>query len=375
MSNRPNNEHNVYIMGAGASVCAGLPVTTNFLNRMRDAHHWLDPSRSAEASAISRVWELRRLAAAAAHRVRMNVENIEDLFSFASAISRERTDSAQVSTAIAATIDYCTKTSRMQRRPVQATMQFMDKTGAVLPPGTSVKESPSFGTHLDLTVPETNIAGLLGLFSAPNRTENTIITFNYDLVIEDALRALRQSYRYGWESKASECHDEYADRTSQTPLLKLHGSVNWATHDEPGKGPAIYADYQQVREKGEVPLLVPPSWSKGFSGIFLDVWHEAVERIATATRIVVMGYSMPPTDTHFIYLLAAGLRENVSLREIVFANPDDMSGKVKEKFTEYAPVRVITGHNGRFENFHEWAQIGRAPPSAISIVPQALPFF
>jgi len=46
-----------------------------------------------------------------------------------------------------------------------------------------------------------------------------------------------------------------------------------------------------------------------------------MSQISRATRLIVMGFSMPPTDLHFKYLLAAGLRENISLREILFVNP------------------------------------------------------
>jgi len=35
----------------------------------------------------------------------------------------------------------------------------------------------------------------------------------------------------------------------------------------------------------------------------------------------VLGFSMPPTDTHFRYLLTAGLQENISLRKFFFVNP------------------------------------------------------
>lgn len=43
--------------------------------------------------------------------------------------------------------------------------------------------------------------------------------------------------------------------------------------------------------------------------------------IASATRIIVLGYSMPTIDQHFKYLLAAGLQRNISLRNIFFVNP------------------------------------------------------
>ena len=34
----------------------------------------------------------------------------------------------------------------------------------------------------------------------------------------------------------------------------------------------------------------------------------------------MIGYSIPPTDQHFKYLLAAGLQGNISLRDVVFVN-------------------------------------------------------
>jgi hypothetical protein len=45
-----HNDRNVYILGAGFSVPAGLPVIANFTYRMRDAIFWLrDKGRADEA--------------------------------------------------------------------------------------------------------------------------------------------------------------------------------------------------------------------------------------------------------------------------------------------------------------------------------------
>jgi hypothetical protein len=41
----------------------------------------------------------------------------------------------------------------------------------------------------------------------------------------------------------------------------------------------------------------------------------------TATRIIIVGYSMPSIDQHFKYLLTAGLQDNISLRKIFIVNP------------------------------------------------------
>jgi hypothetical protein len=54
-----------------------------------------------------------------------------------------------------------------------------------------------------------------------------------------------------------------------------------------------------------------------------EVWTQALIALREATRIVIIGFSLPPTDVHFKYLLAAGLRDNISLRKIIFVNPDE----------------------------------------------------
>jgi hypothetical protein len=68
-------------------------------------------------------------------------------------------------------------------------------------------------------------------------------------------------------------------------------------------------------------LLVPPTWRKIFGAHLTDVWDGALAALKDATRIVILGFSMPTTDTHFKYLLASGLRENISLRHLLFVNP------------------------------------------------------
>jgi hypothetical protein len=50
------NDHNVYVLGAGFSAEAGLPLVKNFMNRMRDAAAWLEKQagREREREAIER---------------------------------------------------------------------------------------------------------------------------------------------------------------------------------------------------------------------------------------------------------------------------------------------------------------------------------
>lgn len=80
------------------------------------------------------------------------------------------------------------------------------------------------------------------------------------------------------------------------------------------------------------PLLIPPTWSKAIGNTALaSVWSAAVSEIRTAFQIVVIGYSMPPIDTFFQYLLTLGLQTNPNLHRVVVVNLDD-SEEFKDRY-------------------------------------------
>ncbi len=83
---------------------------------------------------------------------------------------------------------------------------------------------------------------------------------------------------------------------------------------------------------------MPPTWRKVFGGGLTEVWSKAITTLTEATRIIIIGFSMPSTDVHFKYLLAAGLRGNISLRKLFFINPaEDQKSLRKNLFNIMRP--------------------------------------
>src|SRR5580692_8277985 len=85
----------------------------------------------------------------------------------------------------------------------------------------------------------------------------------------------------------------------------------------------------KCRETGLRLLLVPPSWDKSeYSRIMQPVWKKAVDALKAATRICVIGYSMPETDAFFKFLLALGLAENDRLYKLIVVDriPSGIAG-------------------------------------------------
>jgi hypothetical protein len=344
---KAHNDRNVYILGAGFSADAGLPLIKDFMNRMRDAAAWLEEQRDRkdELAAIERVLDFRLKASAAAYRVPLDVENIEELFSLASASgSAELSD--QVTVAIAATLDFCRarvqapdrnfvsvtkidgpKWDRPQPCNWQLSKQHEQRADGT--PGVSVYSCPLYELYLGL------LCGFFNEVGADRR--DTLISLNYDTVVEDALWGLDLPFCYA-DSQQVEWQSHQPDHFTQAErepirLLKLHGSVNLTTRISEDFGLRVwaYGSYRDLLKAGNKPVSVPPTWQKQLSGYLSAVWREAVSALRTATRVVMLGYSMPQTDQHFRYLLAAGLQENISLRRVVAVNLDGEKEEFKRR--------------------------------------------
>lgn len=334
-----HNDHNVYILGAGFSADGGLPLIKNFLTRMRDSHPWLVSAGSShEAEAVEAVLSFRLEATAAGYWTCVDLENLEELFSLASVEGTTLLDNMRY--AIAATLDFCARTTTHKTRRVIANRMSQDDLIRHCPwlgnTSSNVPEIPSYAFYT---------ARLLGMFNDGGGKpvgENTFITFNYDTLLEESLAFLKVPFDYGFDkenailnSRAKACSDPKAIK-----VLKLHGSVNWA-HDstnteKTANRVTVFEKYDDPRSLKLVPQLVPPTWRKVFDGPLADVWKQAIDNLRTATRIVVIGFSIPPTDTHFKFLMSSGLKENISLREIVFINPgaEELQKRVANVFRQ-----------------------------------------
>lgn len=339
-----HNDHNVYILGAGFSADRGMPLINNFMFRMRDAHEWLlQQNRTVEAAAITAVLEFRKEAASAAYRIKINLENIEELFSLASASGdRDNNLSESIRIAIAATLDFCSTNQpeaninirALQENPIPS---FKKHEGAPSAYGIDYKNIPTYKYYLD---------SMLGLQGLP-KGENTLISFNYDTIVEDALACMEVGFTYGFNDTDAEYQSSrFKVGNLGVKLLKLHGSINWARANDPKDSEGkliVYDSCSDVLNHDATPDLIPPTWSKNFDGGLETIWTHALKAIESATRIIVIGFSVPETDTHFKYLLAAGLQNNISARDIVFVNPESngiLESRINALFTNPESSRV-----------------------------------
>ena len=321
------NDRNVYILGAGFSREAGYPLIADFTMKMRDALEWFQTkAQPAEADAIRKVLEFRRQAASAAERVPLDLENIEEIFSLAAATG-DASLNRSLARAISATLEFARTSSPPPRGRVIMT-------SSISAPGLWRKgdriDRGSDRIDFSYDCPKYDVYALIMAGFADERSgtrRDSIISFNYDTLVEEGLARLRIPFTYGFEKElpdfdaSAQCIRGAALREpNAVSVFKLHGSVNWATVAE-NKRLSVFGMYEDVRGHDLDPLLVPPTWRKDPAVQLSEVWDGAVLALSSATNVVIIGYSIPPTDHHFKYLLAAGLRDNISLRKVFFVNP------------------------------------------------------
>lgn len=166
--------------------------------------------------------------------------------------------------------------------------------------------------------------------------KDTIITFNYDCVIDDALRRGadgRWSAQYGYcfpNPARVSGHEKWSARNppaahnGSVNLLKLHGSLNWRplpTRIDAG----IRLRERPYKQHGDNEYeIVPPENSKRLEerAILKKLWGNAERALRRARVLCLTGFSFTPTDLHVDSLFRLAVAMNSRLETAILVNPD-----------------------------------------------------
>jgi len=229
---------------------------------------------------------------------------------------------------------------------------------------------PTSGGRIDAPFAYGPLAYLVDQIREKARTKYTvsIMTFNYDIAMDIAM------FRYGLG--VNYCFDN-VDSPGSVPLLKLHGSLNWAAKSGDGQIiPLTISQYFQKYNLPELfdgkyctlpigsqlseyfqkytdiiitnePVIVPPSWNKAeYHSTLSKVWNRAAKELTDAEYIFILGYSLPETDAFFRLLYALGTVGNNPLKKIEIYNPEN-SGQTKKRFEDI----IGPGAKARFKYY------------------------
>jgi len=191
------SDRNVFILGAGFSASAGAPVIKNFLDVSRELFD--DPDLALDSNErvlFHQVFEFKKRVAQSREKFRIDLDDIEQLFGLiemSHRLGRKGVRDAMVYV-IAKTLQLAiAKTQERQSVRVSLAPGFENTNPAWakdLPRENENVVCPDIYTHFALL--------LSGKYDAPNKSRsNIIITFNYDLILDDALRSTGVEPLYG----------------------------------------------------------------------------------------------------------------------------------------------------------------------------------
>lgn len=144
---------------------------------------------------------------------------------------------------------------------------------------------------------------ILHFFVQLNRTkQGSIISFNYDTLIEDACQ-------FPIHSCVNPYQEEQIKHSSLTKLelIKLHGSLDW--YKTLGSPNIELETVKIVKEtsyyypihKNQSPVFIPMSHNKDafFKGsLFNTLWAKAMSNLEEADEVIFIGYGFPRTDVN-----------------------------------------------------------------------------
>lgn len=207
-------------------------------------------------------------------------------------------------------------------------------------------------------------------FSKQLEQNDTIITFNWDLLLDDTLHRKAVLNRYTGEhvkdditnvqynnfvTSLSALGEQTFGKISIHPpynkweeekgyLLKVHGSIDWYFCSNeacrayqkvfPLLSPENVHYCSECHEATEY-LIIPPILNKSYRQypLIRKIWNVAAKEISIASEIVLWGYSMPPTDFYATWLLTQGRHDN--LQKLTIINPELINQKTKKGRTVF----------------------------------------
>ncbi|MBN2562338.1 MAG: N-6 DNA methylase [Phycisphaerae bacterium] len=94
---------------------------------------------------------------------------------------------------------------------------------------------------------------------------------------------------------------------------------------EPKSLPYLLCQMNLLLHGVDAPQIVPdipPEWHKAYdAGVFAKLWQDAATAINHARHMVLIGYSLPPTDVHSTALFRTSIKK-AGLKALVVVNPD-----------------------------------------------------
>jgi hypothetical protein len=191
-----------------------------------------------------------------------------------------------------------------------------------------------------------------------NNNSNSVISLNYDLLIENMLieynrlnlRKFEDARTFKFEYGNNIEYDleaKYYNNPMKVEIAKLHGSLNFKND-----------------------IIIPPTWNKTNNPEIKSIWQLAFNLLSNANKIVFIGYSLPQTDAYLKYLLINAINKNENLKRIEVINPDDEKETTKNRYASFFEKSLETKAMFQYipKKFEDWIEeIEKQNPKMVEI--------
>lgn len=194
--------------------------------------------------------------------------------------------------------------------------------------------------------------------------EHIILTFNYEMIFEDALiRSLdRGCFSYEIdvdENKIINFPGYPKPYRNSVKILKLHGSLNWGFCQSCSKMHLFWFNsYLRIFEEKCVdcegnlePILIAPTRDKKLPIYLEKVWDIAKKKITVADEIFIIGCALNDYDKDALALIIDSIEANKKIPKLLIADPN--AKKIEKKITSRIPRNHFKRIN-LFEDFREY---------------------
>ena len=326
-------ENIVYILGAGFSRPLGLPLMSDFYEKSMDLYR----TTPDHYSHFKTLFDWRDTLVKAERYYETDPFNIEEVLSFleVNGFLEGKKGNEIFVRYIKDVIEYYTP--RIEPYPGRVPSNWKDFVFGKDRKEMKFKWNPFgffVGSLLGLSFREEmkNVEGLNTRvlhcdFQKTSAPHYSVITFNYDCVLEIICDFINSNYVTKSPVKFSETVDSTTNSNSIPLLAKLHGTIKTGN-------------------------IIPPTWSKNLHKEIVPVWQSAYDVLIKANQIRFIGYSLPATDYYSRYLFISAAAKAPHLKSIDFLCLDPTE-TVKANFEEIVRYKNRRFKNARVEEYLE----------------------
>ena len=306
-----------FLIGAGCSFCAGLPLTDKLTNGVLESDQ-VDVTSKNILQAVS-----KRFTDSTEANIEDFLSEIIDLFT----IADRRSDKGAPNSAVdLGDEEYTANQLR------DASVQIKRAIACLIGREVVIECHREFvaAVHRPLRVGRQNSSHPVDY-----------LVLNYDTIIEDALALEGISYADGMKGGLSAWWEPqtFKEPGLSARVIKLHGSIDWQQHPN-SRLPRRVNPNIRLQNQENVPLLIWPSamkYQETQLDPFAQLMDQARQSIKTSRNLqrllVICGYSFG--DKHINFEIENALREsNGNLTVVAFTQTDKPKGKLKEWYDD-----------------------------------------